>query len=233
MKTIRRSSERGYLDHGWLQTYHSFSFGSYHDPKHMGFRDLRVINEDKIQAGKGFGTHSHQDMEIISYVLSGSLAHKDSMGNGSSIPPGEFQYMSAGTGVTHSEFNHSEVQVTHLLQIWILPNKSAYEPRYAQVGIAQKEKTDQLKLVVANDGSGAPIEIHQDVSLYNSILSPKKSIEYPLSQDRHAWLQVIRGNLSVNNEDLSDGDAIAFSEETLLQIQNKDSESEILLFDLN
>lgn len=232
MHTLRPSNERGSFDFGWLKTNHTFSFADYRDPNHMGFRSLRVINEDFIAPAKGFGTHGHNDMEIVTYVIRGSLSHKDSMGNGSSIHPGDVQYMSAGTGVTHSEFCESKTEETHLLQIWILPNQKGYTPRYDQKQFLRDQKLNQLCLLVGDDGSGAPIEVHQDLKLFASILQQNQNISYSLQSDRHAWLQLIRGQLSVGSSTLSAGDGLAISEESNLAIQATHDEAEFLLFDL-
>lgn len=232
MHTLRASRERGYFDFGWLKTSHTFSFGDYRDPNHMGFRSLRVINEDFIAPAKGFGTHGHNDMEIVTYVIRGSLSHKDSMGNGSSIHPGDVQYMSAGTGVTHSEFCESKTEETHLLQIWILPNQKGYTPRYNQKQFSRDQKLNQLCLLVGDDGSGAPIEIHQDIKLYASVLPQQKSLTYALSPQRHAWLQLIRGQLSVGSTFLSAGDGLAVSAESNLTLHSMKGDAEFLLFDL-
>lgn len=232
MIQVRKSAERGHLNFGWLDTYHTFSFGEYHDPGFMGFRSLRVINEDKVQPGKGFGTHPHSNMEIITYVIQGELAHKDSMGNGSTIYPGEVQYMSAGTGVTHSEFNHSREQSVHLLQIWILPDQKDGEPRYGQKMISTAQKKNRLYRIVGQDGSGAPIEIHQDAVLFATILDAGKSVVHELAPKRGAWIQIVRGKANVQGQLLSKGDGAALVDESLIQIEAHE-ETELLLFDLN
>lgn len=231
MIEIRRSDERGHADHGWLDSYHTFSFANYHDPRFMGFRQLRVINEDRVQPGKGFGTHPHRDMEIISYVLDGALAHKDSMGNGSTIRPGEVQRMSAGTGVTHSEFNHAQDSVVHLLQIWILPEKEGQPPSYEQRLFPASERQDRLRLVAARDGRDGAVTIHQDVDLYATLLGSQRSVEHALRPGRHAWVQVARGSVAVNGERLGAGDGAAISDETSVRIEAIDP-AEVLLFDL-
>ena len=197
MITIRKSEERGHANHGWLDSYHTFSFANYYDPDQMGFRSLRVINEDQIQKGQGFGTHAHRDMEIITYVLAGALAHKDSMGNSSTISPGEVQIMSAGTGITHSEYNHSQSDLTHLLQIWILPNRQELTPRYEQKTYPEVEKLGQLCLIVSPDGRNGSVTIHQDAKIYASLLDPGQEIDYGINHDRHAWLQVIKGEIAL------------------------------------
>ncbi|MGE5277750.1 MAG: pirin family protein [Acidobacteriota bacterium] len=232
MIQIRRAGERGHFDHGWLDTRHTFSFADYHDPRFMGFRALRVINEDRVAPGQGFGTHGHRDMEIVSYVLEGELAHRDSMGNGSVIVPGDVQYMSAGTGVRHSEFNASETEVTHFLQIWILPDRQGYEPRYGQKRFEESDKLGRLRLVVSPDGAEGSIAIRQDVRLYASVLAPDQSVTHLLHDGRHAWVQVLRGGLSVNGQALSAGDGLAAPSEPRLELRAGDEKSEVLLFDL-
>jgi len=232
MIELRKSADRGHLNFGWLDTFHTFSFGEYHDPRFMGFRDLRVINEDRVAQGRGFGTHSHQNMEIITYMVGGELTHKDSMGNGASILPGEIQYMSAGSGVTHSEFNNSKEVPAHLLQIWILPNQKDGEPRYNQKTIALANRKNRLYRMVGNDGSGAPIEIHQDVSLYGCTLDPQIPLKHELADDRHAWIQVVDGHLEVNGYMLTKGDGAAVSEEKVLTLKAHKT-TEFLLFDLS
>jgi hypothetical protein len=231
MPHIRKATERGHADHGWLNTYHTFSFAGYLDPQHMGFRALRVINEDRVQPGQGFGTHPHRDMEIISYVLEGALEHKDSMGNGSIIRPGEVQRMSAGTGVTHSEYNHSKNEPVHFLQIWILPEKEGVLPGYEQKRFPDEEKRKNLRLIVSRDGRDGSLTINQDVNLFASLLGPGEEIGYRLPSGRHAWVQVIRGNVAINDILLQQGDGIAVSDEAQLEICGQDA-SELLLFDL-
>ncbi len=229
---IRRAQERGHFDHGWLNTYHSFSFGDYEDPDHMGFRALRVINEDRVQPGQGFGTHGHRDMEIISYVLEGELAHRDSMGTGSVIVPGDVQYMSAGTGVRHSEFNNSKSDVTHFYQIWILPNAAGQPPRYAQKRFEEEERRGRLRLVASGSGAGGSIAIRQDVNLYASILEPGGSEALDLPPGRHLWVQVLRGGLGVNGQALRAGDGLAASDERSFRFVAADRGAEFLVFDL-
>lgn len=228
---IRRANERGYADHGWLRSFHTFSFADYYSPAHMGFRTLRVINEDRVEGGKGFGTHPHRDMEIISYVLSGALQHKDSMGTGSVIRPGDVQRMSAGTGVTHSEFNASPTDLVHFLQIWILPDQRGYAPGYEQKHFAEVERENQLRLVASKDGRQGSLTIHQDASLFASLLSPQQQVAHELQPGRYAWLHVARGQVDVNGEQLSAGDAAAFEQAATLSITGREA-SEILLFDL-
>ena len=235
MIAIRKSADRGHADHGWLFARHSFSFANYYDPRNMGFRALRVINEDVVQPGQGFGTHAHNDMEIITYVLEGALEHKDSMGNRGVIRPGEVQYMSAGSGVRHSEFNHSKTEPVHLLQIWLLPNQEGVKPQYADAKLADAERRGKLKLVASGkpNGSGA-FQIHQDVNLYASLLPEDQSVELALAEGRGAYLQVARGSVTLNGQRLEAGDGAAVEKESKLQITGaSDDEAEFLLFDLN
>jgi redox-sensitive bicupin YhaK (pirin superfamily) len=231
MLTIRKATERGHADHGWLNAWHSFSFADYHDPQHMGFRSLRVINDDTIAAGGGFGTHPHRDMEIITYVLSGALEHKDSMGHGRIIRPGEFQYMAAGTGIQHSEFNPLPDQSTHLLQIWILPDRRGHEPRYAEKSF-NGEATGQLSLVASNDGRDGSIAINQDADLWLARLQPGDAVTHALQDGRHVWLHVAEGGVEVNSHQLRSGDAIAMSDERDVNLKAGQL-SQVLLFDLN
>jgi quercetin 2,3-dioxygenase len=232
MLQIRRRSERGHFNHGWLDTYHTFSFADYHDPSFMGFRSLRVLNEDRVAPGQGFGTHSHHDMEIVTYVLEGQLAHKDSMGNGSVIVPGDVQYMSAGTGVRHSEFNASKTEVTHFVQIWILPDREGYTPRYDQKRFEESEKLGRLRLIVSPKGTDGSIAIRQDVNVYAAVLTPGQSVSLDLPVDRYAWVQVLRGELSVNGQALSAGDGLAASAEPRLDFTAGGEKTEFLTFDL-
>lgn len=232
MIQVRRSAERGHARHGWLESYHTFSFADYHDPRFMGFRQLRVINEDRVQPGQGFGTHSHRDMEIISYILDGALEHRDSMGTGSIIRPGDVQKMSAGTGVSHSEFNHSADEIVHFLQIWILPDRAGWEPSYEQRAFPADERRDRLRLVAAGDGRDGSISIHQDADLYASLLSSGTSVEHPLAAGRHAWVQVARGSIAVNGETLEAGDGAAISDERMLRLSAV-RDAELLVFDLS
>jgi len=231
MITIRKSEERGHLNHGWLDTYHTFSFDQYYDPAHMHFRSLRVINEDRVAAGKGFPTHSHRDMEIITYILSGGLEHRDSMGNGSVIRPGDVQRMSAGTGVAHSEFNPSDSEPVHLLQIWIMPRARNLPSSYEQKAFSKDERRNQLRLVASDDGSDGSVTIQQDAKVYAAILDGDRAIEHTLPDNRYAWLQVARGNLNVNGHELTQGDGAAISRERSLKLVSPD-EAELLLFDL-
>ncbi len=231
MITIRKAEDRGQASHGWLNSYHTFSFANYYDPKQMGFRNLRVINEDRVQAGKGFGAHPHKDMEIISYVLEGALEHRDSMGNSSIIRPGEVQIMSAGTGITHSEYNHSQTDLVHFLQIWILPDETGLQPRYDQKMYSNEEKQGKLRLIVSQDGRDGSVTIHQDANIYASLLDAGQHFDYQAKPDRHAWLQVVKGDITLNEQVLSAGDAAAVSNENKLVVGAK-TNSEVLLFDL-
>jgi quercetin 2,3-dioxygenase len=232
MIKVRRSNERGHADYGWLDTYHTFSFNTYYDPRFMGFRSLRVINEDTIAPGMGFGTHGHADMEIITYVTRGALAHKDSTGGEETLRPHEVQRMTAGTGIRHSEFNASETDETHLLQIWILPEKNGLTPGYEQTYFAPEEKKNRLRLVASRAGSDGSVKINQDVSLYASLLDANETVEHDLAANRHAWLQLVKGKIELNGVSLNAGDGAAVSEETVLQIKALE-DSEFLLFDLN
>ena len=231
MMTIRRAEERGHADHGWLNSFHTFSFADYYDPKAMGFRALRVINEDRVQAGQGFGTHGHQDMEILSYVLDGELSHKDSMGTGSVIRPGDVQRMSAGTGVRHSEFNHSPTSPVHFLQIWLLPSKKGIAPSYEQKTFDAHEKAGKLRLVASPDGRDGSVTIHSDALLYAGVLSEGERTEFQLAKGRHSWIHMARGKARINGELLGAGDAVALSDETTVHIEGIDT-AEVLLFDL-
>lgn len=232
MIKIRRSNERGAANYGWLDTKYSFSFSNYYDPRFMGFRALRVINEDHIAPNQGFPTHGHRDMEIITYVIAGELSHKDSMGNGTTILPNEVQRMTAGTGVLHSEYS-SPTDQTHLLQIWILPEEENLTPSYEQTFFAPEDKKGKLKLVASRAGTDGSVTIHQDVNLYSSILAEGETVEHNLAQNRHAWIQVIKGAVKLNGETLDKGDGAAVSEENLLKIESLADETEFLLFDLN
>lgn len=239
MITIRPQDQRGVADFGWLDSKHSFSFGNYYDPEQMGFASLRVINEDKVMPGKGFGTHGHQDMEIISYVLAGELEHKDSMGNGSVIRPGDVQRMSAGTGVRHSEFNASATNPVHFLQIWILPDLTGLEPSYEEKNFSSKIKHGQLTLVGSRDGRDNSITIHQDVNLYLGSLTKSDRLTYQIPEQRAVWVQVVKGEVKLNELLLQAGDGAAITEETEIAIvagnpKNSSDElnSEFLLFDM-
>lgn len=232
MIEVRKANERGHANHGWLDTNYTFSFSDYYDPRFMGFRDLRVINEDYIAPAQGFPKHGHRDMEIITYVISGELSHRDSMGNGETIHPHEVQRMTAGTGVLHSEYS-SPTDKTHLLQIWILPEKNNLTPSYEQKFFAPEEKQGKLRLVASRGGDDGSVTINQDVSLYASILANGESVTHEMTGGRHAWIQLISGTLDVNGETLNAGDGAAVSEETALQIKALADNSEFLLFDLN
>ena len=229
MITIRKAEERGHANYGWLDTYHTFSFAQYYDPQQINFRSLRVINEDKVLGGKGFHTHGHQDMEILTYVLAGELEHQDSLATGSVIRHGEIQRMSAGTGIKHSEFNHSATNPLHLLQIWIIPDQKNLEPSYEQKAIAFSPHT--LQLIASPTGAGNAVKVHQDVNLYAGILPPGQSLTHSFAPSRYGWLQVARGQITLNSVHLQAGDGAAISEETSLAIQSLE-DSEILLFDL-
>jgi redox-sensitive bicupin YhaK (pirin superfamily) len=231
MMIIRKSNERGHAQHGWLDSYHTFSFADYYDPEWLGFRTLRVINDDLIMPGMGFGTHPHRDMEIISYVLAGALQHRDSMGNGSVIKAGEFQYMAAGSGVEHSEFNPSRSEATRLLQIWIKPDKQGVKPRYAERNLAKAE-TGKLHLVASKTGRNESMEIHQDADLLLARLDAGQSVKHPLRAGRHAWIHVAEGDVVLNGKKLSGGDAAAVSDEAALEIAAT-KPAQVLLFDLN
>jgi redox-sensitive bicupin YhaK (pirin superfamily) len=231
MITIRPAAARGHADHGWLDSHHSFSFADYHDPKHMGFRSLRVINEDRVEAAQGFGTHPHRDMEIITYVLEGSLQHRDSMGTGSVIRPGDVQRMSAGTGVTHSEYNASKSDVVHLLQIWLLPAERGIAPSYEQKTFGPEEKRGRLRVVASSDGRDGSVTIHGDAVLHAGLFRTGEAAELPLAAGRHAWVQVARGKVRVNGRELEAGDGAALSEEASVRVEGID-DGEVLVFDL-
>lgn len=230
MITVRKSEERGQADHGWLKTYHSFSFASYFDPMHMKFRALRVINEDWIKGGEGFGTHPHENMEIVTYIISGELEHKDSMGNGSVIRSGELQRMTAGTGITHSEFNPSDTD-THLLQIWISPERSGLEPSYEQRDFTELKKPNALTLLASQTGKEDSLTVHQDLALYCGLLEQGQTLHYSIEPDRHVWVQIVKGSIDINGTALHAGDGCAISDEKELAITAGRS-SEFLLFDL-
>ncbi len=231
MIAIRKSAARGHANHGWLDSYHTFSFANYYDPNYMSFRSLRVINEDIINPGKGFGTHGHEDMEIITYVLEGALEHKDSLGTGAVIKPGEVQRMSAGTGIQHSEFNHSQTDPVHLLQIWLLPDTNGLSPSYEQREFSVAERHGNLRLVAARDARDGAVKIHQDVDLYAVILDKDSRISHALQSNRHGWVQVARGAILLNGLPLDKGDGAAVSDESELVIEATEN-AEILLFDL-
>ena len=231
MMNIRRANERGHAQHGWLDTYHTFSFADYYDPQWSGFRSLRVINDDLVMPGMGFGTHPHRDMEIITYVLSGALEHKDSMGNGSILRPGNLQYMSAGTGVRHSEFNPSSDEAVHLLQIWILPDANGVKPRYAEKSLSAAE-TGKLHLMTSKSGREGSIAIHQDADLWLAKLAAGQNVSHSLAKNRHAWVHVAEGEVELNGQKLSGGDAAAVDGESKLKL-SANQPSQVLLFDLN
>ena len=231
MIVVRRSEDRGHADHGWLDSRHTFSFAGYHDPAHMGFRALRVLNEDRVAARGGFPTHGHREMEIVSYVIEGALRHEDSMGNGSALRPGDVQRMTAGTGVHHSEANASREHEVHFLQIWILPDTPRLPPGYEQKHFDEAGRRGRLRLVGSRDGRAGSITIHQDVSLYASLLSAGERVEHGLAPGRHAWLQVVRGTITLNGQTLRGGDGAAVSSEAALAIEAS-APSELLLFDL-
>jgi redox-sensitive bicupin YhaK (pirin superfamily) len=231
MIKVRKANERGHARHGWLDSYHTFSFADYYDPAHMGFRALRVINEDRVVGGEGFERHSHRDMEIISYVLEGGLEHKDSMGTGAVIRPDDVQRMTAGTGVTHSEFNASPSDLVHFLQIWILPDKRGIPPGYEQKTFGRADKAGRLRLVASPDGSDGSVTIHADARLYAGLFEAGQTAEHALADGRHAWVHVVRGKARVNGTDLGAGDAVALSAEREVRIEGIDA-SEVLVFDL-
>lgn len=231
MKMIRRANERGHAEHGWLDSYHTFSFADYYDPQWMGFRTLRVINDDLVMPGMGFGTHPHRDMEIITYVMSGALEHKDSMGNGRVIRPGEMQYMAAGTGIQHSEFNPSKDEAVHLLQIWILPERKGVKPRYADRSLADAPK-GRFNLVVSKTGREGSVAIHQDADLYLARLEPGDRAAHALPAGRHAWVHVAEGEVKLDGDTLKAGDAAAITGQTQVQLEAAKA-SQVLLFDLN
>jgi quercetin 2,3-dioxygenase len=231
MITLRKSNDRGHANHGWLDSHHTFSFANYHDPAHMGFSDLRVINEDRVQPGQGFGTHGHRDMEIITYVLEGALEHKDSMGNGSVIRPGNVQRMSAGHGVRHSEFNASQTALVHFLQIWIEPNVTGIEPGYEEKHFSSDEKRGRLRLIAAPDGSDGAVTLHQDARVYAAVLDGAAAVTHELQPGRPAYVHVARGAVSVNGQPLGAGDGARITDETRITFTAA-NDAEILLFDL-
>lgn len=231
MITIRRSEERGHANHGWLDSYHTFSFANYYDPNYMGFRYLRVINQDRVTAGMGFPTHPHRDMEIISYVLDGALEHKDTIGTSSIIRPGEVQRMSAGTGIAHSEYNHSKKDPVHFMQIWIMPDQKGLPPSYEQKMYPDAEKRGKLRLVASRDGRDNSVTIHQDVDLYATLLESGEKVIHEMKNGRHVWVQVARGNIILNGEHLKAGDGVAIVDENQVILEGEKS-AEVLLFDL-
>ncbi len=231
MFKIRRAEERGHADHGWLNSYHTFSFASYRDPNHMGFRSLRVMNEDRVAAGQGFGTHAHNDMEIVSYVLEGELEHKDSMGNGEVLRPGEFQRITAGTGITHSEFNPSANQATHFYQIWLIPERRGLQPSYEQKGFDPQGRKNRWQLVASRNAKDDSLLIHQDANIYLADLDNGREMTFAIPNGRHVWLQVLRGSVEFNASRLSTGDAVAVSDEASLTVKAT-TDVELMLFDL-
>ena len=231
MIRIRKAADRGHFDHGWLDTWHTFSFGEYRDPHHTHFRALRVMNEDRVAPSRGFGTHPHRDMEIVTYVLEGALEHTDSMGNGEVLRPGEFQRMSAGTGITHSEFNPSDAAPVHLYQIWLFPERKGIEPSYEQKRFPDEELHNRLRLVASPDAVEGSLRIHQDARIFLAKLDDGEEILHELGDARHAWLQVLRGSVSLSGHDLATSDGAAVSEERALAIQAKGN-AEVMLFDL-
>lgn len=242
MFQVRKRSDRGFADHGWLRTFHTFSFADYQDPRHVQFRSLRVMNEDWIAAGQGFGTHPHRNMEIVTYVLEGALEHRDSMGNGEVLTPGEFQRMTAGSGITHSEFNPSQTEPVHLYQIWIYPNKRELEPSYEQKRFAPEEQLNRWRLVASEQGEDGSLLIHQDAKIYLATLDPNSSVQREIAAGRHGWLQVLRGKVRMSGIDLEAGDGVAISDESSVVIEQVDapnapgsempSQSEVMFFDL-
>ena len=231
MISVRRADERGHADHGWLDTRHTFSFADYHDPKYLGFRGLRVINEDRVQPGQGFPPHGHRDMEIVSYVLAGALEHKDSLGTGSVIRPGDVQRMSAGTGVRHSEYNHSKDEPVHFLQVWILPERQGLEPGYEQRHFSDADKRAGLRLIASREGTDGSVTIHADAKIYAAVVEQGQRLRHALAEHRHAWLQVARGAITLNDRPLVHGDGAAVSGEPALTIAGAER-AEVLVFDL-
>lgn len=231
MLTLRKSTDRGHFNHGWLDTYHTFSFADYYDPRQMGFRSLRVINEDRVKPGHGFGRHGHRDMEIVTYVLDGALEHKDSLGHGEVLRPGEFQRITAGTGIEHSEFNPSETEPVHLYQIWLLPERRGLTPGYEQKAFPDAGQRDRWRVVASHDGRDGSLTIHQDAVLSLATLDAGRELAYPLALGRHAWLQVLRGAVAVNGEALTAGDGVAVSAEESVAVRAAET-SAVMLFDL-
>jgi quercetin 2,3-dioxygenase len=232
MLTVRKATERGHANHGWLDSHHTFSFADYYDPRHMGFRALRVINDDRVAGGQGFGPHPHRDMEIISYVLDGALAHKDSMGTGAVIRPGDVQRMTAGTGVLHSEYNASKTDEVHFLQIWIQPDRRGIEPGYAQKTFTTEDKRGKLRLVASPDGADGSITINADTRVFAGVFEAGESAELELAPGRHAWIHVARGSVSVNGTTVSDGDGVALTDERTVRVEGLGG-GEVLVFDLS
>ncbi|PQO30639.1 quercetin 2,3-dioxygenase [Blastopirellula marina] len=231
MIKVRKAAERGYAHHGWLEAYHTFSFAGYVDRDHVHFRSLRVMNEDRVAPGQGFGTHPHNDMEIVTYVLEGALEHKDSMGNGEVLRPGEFQRMTAGTGITHSEFNPSADEPVHLYQIWLFPDRKGHTPSYEQKRFPDDQLSNRLRVVASPDAEDSSLLIHQDAKIFLSKLEAGAAVEHPLAESRYAWLQVLRGSVTLNGQPLATSDGAAVSDERILKIE-ADEDAEIMLFDL-
>ena len=231
MIRIRKAAQRGHFNHGWLDTFHTFSFSDYHDPANMGFRALRVINDDRVQPGQGFGMHGHRDMEIVTYVLDGALQHKDSLGNGSTLRAGQLQRMTAGTGVRHGEFNPSDKEAVHLYQIWLLPERKGLKPSYEELAVGDEENQGRFRQVASPDGAEGSLTIHQDARLYLASLLPGQAVAHPIEPGRAAWLQVLRGSVNVLGNDLSAGDGVAVMDENAISVQAA-VPSEVLLFDL-
>jgi quercetin 2,3-dioxygenase len=232
MITLRKAGDRGHANHGWLDTHHTFSFADYYDPRHEGFRTLRVINDDRVAPGAGFPNHPHRDMEIITYVLEGALEHQDSMGNGSVIRPGEVQRMSAGAGVVHSEYNHSRDEPVHFLQIWILPDRAGHQPGYEQKTFPAPQRQGRLRLVASPDGADGSVTVHQDARIYAAILGAGQRVRHALTGDRRAWVQVARGKVRLGSQDLEEGDGAAINGESGIDLEGVDN-AEVLLFDLS
>ena len=231
MLNVRKATDRGHAQHGWLDSFHTFSFADYYDPQHMGFRALRVINEDRVQPAQGFGRHSHRDMEIVTYVIEGALAHQDSLGNGSVMRPGDVQRMSAGRGISHSEYNHSDSELVHFLQIWLLPEKAGLPPSYEQKHFSQSERAGRLRLVASRDARDGSVRVHQDVALYAGLLAAGERASLALAPGRHAWVQVVRGALDLDGAALAAGDGAALSDAPRLEVVAREP-SELLVFDL-
>ena len=232
MITVRAAADRGFADHGWLRSFHTFSFADYYDPRHMGFRALRVINEDRVAPGQGFGTHGHRDMEILSWVLDGALEHKDSLGSGAVLQPGEAQRMTAGTGVRHSEFNGSKSEPVHFLQIWLMPNKQGLTPGYEQKAFPAAERAGRLRLIASPGGEDGSVHLNSDARVFDTLLEAGQRVERPLEAGRHAWVQIARGSFSVNGREVKAGDGVAISEESQVTLDGREDGSEALLFEL-
>jgi redox-sensitive bicupin YhaK (pirin superfamily) len=231
MFNIRKSADRGHFNHGWLDTYHTFSFSDYYDPAHMSFRSLRVINEDRVAPGAGFGMHGHRDMEIVTWVLSGALEHKDSLGHGEVLHPGEIQHMTAGRGIRHSEFNPSATEPVHLYQIWLLPRETGLPPTYSQKSLPAEGRADRWQLVASPDGADGSLKVEQDAHIYLANIKPSAELRFELAPSRHAWLQILRGSVSLNANDLTAGDGVAISNESKLDL-TATNPAEVMLFDL-